>query len=84
MLIESFETEDSTSLIVILSNLLIVFWLTMIRRKFVSPISGFTEGPLRIKRNHGFLIIRTTRSEQAETLQVSHKATPKVFREQAA
>jgi hypothetical protein len=38
----------------------------MIRRKVVSPISAFLREGDRIKRTHGFLIIRAGRSEQAE------------------
>jgi hypothetical protein len=38
----------------------------MIRRKCVSPISAFPQGGRWIKGKHGFFIIRTGGSEQAE------------------
>src|SRR5439155_19494320 len=52
--------------------LLVMIWhdalvhLTTIRRKFVSPISAFTQEGVPIKRKHEFFIIRAGRSEQAE------------------
>jgi hypothetical protein len=42
------------------------FDLTTIRRKFVSPISAFTQEGTPIKRKHEFFIIRAGRSEQAK------------------
>jgi hypothetical protein len=38
----------------------------MIRRKCVSPISAFPQGRRWIKGKHGFFIIKTGESEQAE------------------
>jgi hypothetical protein len=38
----------------------------MIRRKCVSPISAFPQEQRWIKGKHGFFIIRTDESEQAE------------------
>jgi hypothetical protein len=38
----------------------------MIRRKVVSPISGFTQEQFPIKRKHEFLIISARRTEQAK------------------
>lgn len=40
--------------------------LTMIRRNCVSPISAFPQGGRWIKGKHGFFIIKTDGSEQAE------------------
>ena len=41
----------------------------MIRRKFVSPISAFSQGAIPIKRKHEFFVIRAGQSEQAEMLE---------------
>ena len=44
--------------------------LTMIRRKFVSPISDFTQEAVPTKGSHEFFIIKIVRSEQAELVSV--------------